>query len=262
MDQSNSKMALTGHVLIVAGTDPTGGAGIVRDIETTAHFHVKAGLAITSVNVQDDRQVAATMPVTADILRGQMLTALKAHPIGAIKIGMTGSVAVVEAICSVIDDFPQIPIILDPVIAASSGGLLADHDTVEAITMKLIRYADLLTPNLNELALLSGNELARDKSGALSQARELLALGAKHVLVKGGHASGDASVDSLVSDTVVTDYSMPRLHGTMRGTGCMLSTAVACQLVLGKKLPQAVEIAKKYVYAALIESGLEYNTQS
>ena len=199
-------MALNSKVLIVAGTDPTGGAGIVRDIETTSHFGIKAALAVTSVNVQDDQHVEQKMPVTGSIIQGQMLAALKTDTIAAIKIGMTGSAPVVIGI---------------------------------------------ITPNLAELAELSDSSLAKSHEEAIKQAQKLLDLGASHVLVKGGHEKSETSVDSLVSHQSVIDFAFPRLNATMRGTGCTLSTAIACQLALGKTLAQAIKEAKNYVYSLL-----------
>lgn len=251
MDKSDSEMALNSKVLIVAGTDPTGGAGIVRDIETTSHFGIKAALAVTSVNVQDDQHVEQKMPVTGSIIQGQMLAALKTDTIAAIKIGMTGSASVVIDICEALKQFPKIPVILDPVITASSGGALADGQTVMSIKHQLMQISLLITPNLAELAELSDSSLAKSHEEAIKQAQKLLDLGASYVLVKGGHEKSETSVDSLVSHQSVIDFAFPRLNATMRGTGCTLSTAIACQLALGKTLAQAIKEAKNYVYSLL-----------
>ena len=246
-------MALMAKILIVAGTDPTGGAGIVRDIETASHFSVRTGLAVTSVNVQDDHHVETKLPMNGDIIRGQMLAALRSDKILAIKVGMTGSPEIVEAICSVLDNFSDIPVILDPVIRASSGGVLADDKTVTVIKEKLLKYCYLVTPNLPELAALTGKNLSENHSQTIEQAKKLLASGSKYVLAKGGHETGDIAIDSLVSSSRTTNFSNARLNATMRGTGCTLSTAIACAIAKGKSLEDAVKTAKNYVYQLLRE---------
>lgn len=244
-------MARATKVLIVAGTDPTGGAGIVRDIETACHFATPVGLAVTSVNVQDDYSVTKKMPVTPDIISGQMLAALHAGHIAAIKVGMTGTVEIVKAICRVLVQFSTIPVVLDPVITASSGGALADAATVKTIIRDFIKHCYLLTPNLIELAQLTGTSVSTNHDQSIDQAKKLVARGTKYVLVKGGHEKGEFSTDSLVSSDKVTNFSFPRLHATMRGTGCLLSTAIACQIARGEPVENAVKIAKTYVYQLL-----------
>lgn len=244
-------MALSPKILIVAGTDPTGGAGIVRDIETASHFSVKVGLAITSVNIQNDLHVEAKLPMYGDFIRGQMLAALQADRISAIKVGMTGKPEIVHAICGVLAEFPDIPVILDPVIRASSGGVLADDMTVAAIKQDLLQYCYLTTPNLQELAALTDHELAKDHAHAIMQAKALVEAGSKFVLAKGGHETGKLATDSLVSSDNIRDFSIPRLNATMRGTGCTLSTAIACEMAKGKTIEQAVGTAKAYVFELL-----------
>lgn len=244
-------MAISPVVLIVAGTDPTGGAGIVRDIETTAHFKVKANLAVTSVNVQDDQHVATTCPMSADLVQNQMMTALNNNSIYAIKIGMTGDKDIVEAITETVKQFSNIPTVLDPVLSASSGGALAKKQTTETIITQLLPHIDLLTPNMTELAILSKSSLANTHEQAIQQAKKLLSFGAKNILVKGGHAGGTLSIDSLVSQCNIEHFESLRLNATMRGTGCTLSSAIAANLALGKPLSQAIQTAKDYVYTLI-----------
>ncbi|WP_208433896.1 hydroxymethylpyrimidine/phosphomethylpyrimidine kinase [Bartonella taylorii] len=245
-------MALTPSILIVAGTDPTGGAGIVRDIETTAHFQIKANLAITCVNVQDDNHVAEIVPMHEKLIAAQMRSALEANPISAIKIGMTGTQAIITAICNVLEDYPHIPVILDPVLVASSGGKLTTEKITKIMINKLLPHVDLLTPNREELALLSQNPLASHHKQAIQQARKLLSFGPRSILIKGGHANGPLATDSFIDKTEIINISTPRLTGTMRGTGCILSSAIAANLALNESMPQAIKNAKAYIHTLLL----------
>ncbi|WP_208437547.1 hydroxymethylpyrimidine/phosphomethylpyrimidine kinase [Bartonella taylorii] len=245
-------MALKPSILIVAGTDPTGGAGIVRDIETAAHFQIKANLAITCVNVQDDNHVAEIVPMHEKLIAAQMRSALGANPISAIKIGMTGTKAIITAICNVLKDYPHIPVILDPVLVASSGGKLITEKITEIMINKLLPHVDLLTPNREELALLSQNPLASHHKQAIQQARKLLSFGPRSILIKGGHANGPLATDSFIDKTEIINISTPRLTGTMRGTGCILSSAIAANLALNESMPQAIKNAKAYIHTLLL----------
>ncbi len=252
MDQGDPTMALTPSILIVAGTDPTGGAGIVRDIETSTHFQIKANLAITCVNVQNDHHVAEIVPMNEKLIAAQMRIALEANPISAIKIGMTGNQAIIAAICHVLEDYPHIPVILDPVLVASSGGKLTTEKIIEIMINQLLPHVTLLTPNRDELALLSQTPLASHHKQAIQQAKKLLSLGARSILVKGGHADGPLAIDRFIDKTEIINISAPRLKGTMRGTGCILSSAIAAHLALNEPLISAVKKAKIYTHTLLL----------
>ncbi|EJF85727.1 phosphomethylpyrimidine kinase [Cardidatus Bartonella washoeensis 085-0475] len=252
MDKSDTNMALIPSILIVAGTDPTGGAGVVRDIETATHFQIKANLAITCVNVQDDNQVVEIVPMDGKLIAAQMRSALEANPISAIKIGMTGTQAIIEAICNVLEDYPHVPVILDPVLVASSGGKLTTEAIIETMINKLLPHVDLLTPNREELALLSQSPLASYHKQTIQQAKKLLSFGPHSILIKGGHANGPLAIDSLVNKTEIMNISTPRVKGTMRGTGCILSSAIAAHLALNESLIEAVKKAKIYTHTLLL----------
>ncbi|MDM9996380.1 hydroxymethylpyrimidine/phosphomethylpyrimidine kinase [Bartonella henselae] len=245
-------MALMPSILIVAGTDPTGGAGIVRDIETAAHFQIKANLAITCINVQNDNHVAEIVPMCEKLIAAQMRAALEVNPISAIKIGMTGNQAIIAAICNVIEDYPHIPVILDPVLFASSGGKLITEPIIEIMINKLLPYVDLLTPNREELALLSQTPLASCHKQAIQQAKKLLSFGPRSILIKGGHADGPLATDSFIDKTEIIDISTVRLTRTIRGTGCILSSAIAAHLALNESMIQAIKNAKEYIYKLLL----------
>ncbi|MCZ2203837.1 hydroxymethylpyrimidine/phosphomethylpyrimidine kinase [Bartonella sp. A05] len=245
-------MALMPSVLIVAGTDPTGGAGIVRDIETTAHFQIQASLAITSVNVQDDNHVVELAPMSGKFIAAQMRVALEANSIRAIKIGMTGTQEIITAICTVLENYPHIPVVFDPVLIASSGGKLTTEKIIETIIHKLLPHIDLLTPNMKELALLSKSSLASHYEEAIQQAQKLLSFGPRYILIKGGHMDETLATDRLIEKTKVTNISAPRLKGTMRGTGCILSSAIAAHLTRNESMIEAVKNAKAYIHTLLL----------
>ncbi|WP_332066061.1 hydroxymethylpyrimidine/phosphomethylpyrimidine kinase [Bartonella sp. CB189] len=247
-------MALIPSILIIAGTDPTGGAGIIRDIETTTHFQIKANLAITSVNVQDDNHVAKIVPMNGELITAQMHIALESKQISAIKIGMTGTKEIIEAICNVLKDYPHIPVIFDPVLVASSGGKLTTETIKDTIIDKLLPHVDLLTPNIGELALLSQNALASHHEEAIQQAKQLLSFGSRYILIKGGHTNGPFAIDSLIDKIEIKNISAPRLAGTMRGTGCILSSAIAAHLALNESMVEAVKKAKTYVHTLLLNN--------
>ncbi|EJF75242.1 hydroxymethylpyrimidine/phosphomethylpyrimidine kinase [Bartonella alsatica] len=251
-------MALKPSILIVAGTDPTGGAGIVRDIETATHFQIKANLAITCVNVQDDNHVSEIVPMNEKLIAAQMSVALEANPINAIKIGMTGTQAIIAAICNVLENYPHIPVIFDPVLVASSGGKLTTEKIIEIITNKLLPHVNLLTPNREELALLSQNPLASCHKEAIQQAKKLLSFGPRSILVKGGHADGPLATDSFIDKTKTINISTPRLRETMRGTGCILSSAIAAHLALNESMIQAIKNAKLYIHRLLLNHNKNY----
>ncbi|AGF74285.1 phosphomethylpyrimidine kinase [Bartonella australis AUST/NH1] len=245
-------MALVPSILIVAGTDPTGGAGIVRDIETAAHFEIKASLAITSVNVQDNNHVAEITPMSGKSVNAQMRVALKANPISAIKIGMTGTQEIISEICDVLEDYNHIPVVFDPVLVASSGGKLTTEKIIEVMITKLLPHIDLLTPNMGELALLSQSPLASNREEAIQQAKKLLSFGPRYILIKGGHTNDTLATDSLIDKTEIMNISASRLKGTMRGTGCILSSAIAARLALNESMTEAVKNAKAYIHALLL----------
>ncbi|WCR55327.1 hydroxymethylpyrimidine/phosphomethylpyrimidine kinase [Bartonella clarridgeiae] len=246
-------MALVSSILIVAGTDPTGGAGIVRDIETATYFQTKASLAITAVNVQDNNHVAEIIPMSRETIAAQMRVALKNNSIHAIKIGMTGTQAIIEGICDILKDYHHIPTVLDPVLIASSGGQLTTEKIIDIMLNKLFPHIDLLTPNMVELALLSQSPLASNHEEAIQQAQKLLSFGPRHILIKGGHIEGNFATDSLIDKTEVINISSPRLKGTMRGTGCILSSAIAAHLALKQSMIEAIKNAKAYTYTLLLK---------
>lgn len=239
-------MALTlPHVLVVAGSDSSGGAGIARDIETIAAFGLRACLAVTAVTVQTHAAVMKVEPCGAELIEAQMRAALEANRIGAIKIGMLGAAGAVAAVARVLSDHADLPVVLDPVIAASSGKALLADAAIGSLRRDLMPRCALVTPNLPELALLTGCAPARDEAEIGAQAHGLMESGAPALLVKGGHGQGAHAVDFLFRQgRPPVRFEGPRLPGTMRGTGCLLASAIAAGLAGGNDLEAGIAAAK------------------
>jgi hydroxymethylpyrimidine/phosphomethylpyrimidine kinase len=241
------------HVLVVAGSDSSGGAGIVRDIETLAAFGVKASVAVTAITVQTHHGVQYFDAIPPERVVHQMRAALTSNHVDAIKIGMLATAATITAVASVLTDHPDIPVVLDPVLASSSGGVLLAPNA-KASLHRLFLQCALITPNLPELSLLTGGMRDIPSEAAIAQARELVAAGVQAVLVKGGHGDGLESVDILVqAGYAIQCFAAPRLAVSMRGTGCMLASAIAARLACGGDLATAVGDAKAFVHSQLGE---------
>lgn len=237
-------------VLVIGGSDSSGGAGVTRDVTVLAEFGIEAAVAITAVTAQTDQQVNRIQHVPPDVISEQIRCALTARNIAAIKIGMLGCRASLDA---VITSLPAAcPLVLDPVLTASSGRVLLDADAMTGLRMQLIPRATVLTPNMPEAAVLLQCAAAQGDSALLEQARALLALGPGAVLLKGGHAAGSESLDLLVTRSgTVERLRATRIAVTLRGTGCMLSSAVAAGLARGESLLEASRRAKNYVHEQL-----------
>ncbi|MDG4897683.1 hydroxymethylpyrimidine/phosphomethylpyrimidine kinase [Mesorhizobium sp. WSM4976] len=242
-------MAMTPHVLIVAGSDSSGGAGIARDIETVSAFGLRSCLAVTAVTVQTHAAVERINQMPPELIAAQMRAAFAANPVATVKIGMLGTAAAIEAVSSVLAANRYVPVVLDPVLAASSGRVLLEDDALDALRRDLMPVCRLVTPNLLELAMLTGSDSASDEESACLQGEELSRTAATGVLVKGGHAQGAYAVDMLLQpNRPAIRFEAPRLDRGMRGTGCMLSSAIAALLALGASPEDSVRSAKQYVF--------------
>ncbi len=238
-------------MLLVGGSDSSGGAGLVRDVRTLCDLQVHALCALTAVTAQTDSAVLASHTVPVPMLRAQLDAAFLGGRVDAVKIGMLASAATVRAVSETLAAHRKPPVVLDPVLCSSSGGVLLDTDGRTAL-LAMLPQATLVTPNLPEAAQLLGVQPAHDEAGALEQARQLLARGARAVLIKGGHARGPESVDLLLSSHgEARAFSATRLSAEMRGSGCALATAIAAYLARGLALPAACAAAKDYVTALL-----------
>lgn len=239
-------------MLVIAGTDSSGGAGLTRDVATLAHFGTEALCAVTAVTAQTDAAVTAVERLAPELVRAQIAAALATARVRAVKIGMLADAGIVAAVSEALPSREQAPLVLDPVLAASSGGELLDAAGRAALRVRLLPRTTLLTPNVGEAAALLDAAPATDEAETIAQGRALCALGALAVLVKGGHARGPLAVDWLVTRAGgVESFSAPRLPVDRRGTGCALASAIAAALAGGDALAAACDRAKRYVTEVL-----------
>jgi len=235
----------------IAGSDSGGGAGIQADLKTFAALGVYGASVITALTAQNTKGVFGIHDVPAEFIAAQMDAVFSDLDVNAVKIGMLGNAAAIEAVAAGFDRYHPKNVVLDPVMAATSGEKLLRADALAALH-KLIARARLLTPNLPEAAALLDASIARDEDEIRRQAQTLLALGADAVLIKGGHGSGAESVDLLVDAGGCTRFAAPRIDTkNTHGTGCTLASAIAAELAKGQKLGDAVRDAKAYVSAAI-----------
>lgn len=233
-------------VLVIAGSDSSGGAGLLRDVQTLSACNVDALCAITAVTSQTHQRVSGIEFISPSLVHQQITDAFATRHIDAVKIGMLGNAAIVQAVARALRNHSAIPVVLDPVILSSSGGELLDAAGLQALLDELLPLTTLVTPNLPELMRLT-NE-AEAQASLQQRAELLLQRGAQAVLVKGGHADGDESIDWLVTAGIATPLVGPRVPTQRRGTGCTLASAIAAQLAGGASLRLACAFAKQYVF--------------
>jgi hydroxymethylpyrimidine/phosphomethylpyrimidine kinase len=207
---------------------------------------------ITAVTAQSDSRVTAVHHIPPEVIRAQVAAAFETRQVDAIKIGMLGTRATVDAVAGSLPRSVSVPIVLDPVLVSSSGGVLLDAGGRDAMRKLLFPRAALVTPNVPEAAALLDVGIASSESVLIEQAQSLLALGPQAVLIKGGHMSGEEAVDLLVSrNHGLQTLSAPRLRATGRGTGCALASAIAAGVASGMSLFDACGQAKRYVLQML-----------
>jgi hydroxymethylpyrimidine/phosphomethylpyrimidine kinase len=243
---------MTAIAVTIAGSDSSGGAGIQADLKTFAALGVYGASVIAALTAQNTKGVTAIHDVPADFVAAQIDAVFSDLDVGAVKIGMLSQAAAIEAVAEGLARHHAKNIVLDPVMVATSGDRLLASSAVEALRRKLIPLALVVTPNLPEAAALTGAAPARNEREMEVQARELLALGARMVLIKGGHGEGDESVDLLIGQGEVVRLAAKRIATrNTHGTGCTLSSAIAAGLAKGLDLIAAVQQAKTYVTAAI-----------
>ena len=243
---------MTPIAVTIAGSDSGGGAGIAGDLKTFSALGVYGACVVTALTAQNTKGVSAIHDVPADFVAAQINAVFSDLDVGAVKIGMLSQAAVIEAVAAGLDRWRQAKVVLDPVLAATSGHRLIDPAALDILKQALIPRALVLTPNLPEAAALLGAAAAESEAAMLAQARALIALGAKTVVLKGGHASGGESVDLIVNrDDAVALPSRRLASRNTHGTGCALSAAIAAGLAKGMGVEAAVRAAKQYVHAAI-----------
>jgi len=243
---------MTAIALTIAGSDSSGGAGLQADLKTFAALGVYGASVITALTAQNTQGVTAIHDPPPEFITAQIDAVFADLRVAAVKIGMLSRAGAIEAVAAGLMRHRAENIVLDPVMVATSGSHLLALNAVEALRRKLIPRALLVTPNLPEAAALTGTGLARDEQQMESQAHEILSLGARNVLIKGGHAEGGESVDLLIGQGEAVRFAAQRVPTkNTHGSGCTLSSAIAAGLAKGLTLADAVREAKAYVTAAI-----------
>jgi hydroxymethylpyrimidine/phosphomethylpyrimidine kinase len=251
---SNGRSAERPAVLLsIGGSDPTGGAGIQADLKTFQHFGVHGLSVITAVTVQNTTGVLSTNPVSAELVHAQLAALADDIRFNAIKIGMLTTAEVVHVVAEFIAA-QNIPTVLDPIIASSNGVRFSEDDAIDRLKKELLPLATIVTPNLPETERLTG--LRMETEDSIIHASLLLHdMGSKAMLIKGGHAHGDASRDLFYDGLGIEWVSAPRSMKHVHGTGCLLSSAIASYLATGTPLRDAVLGAKEFITSMLEQAA-------
>jgi len=239
------------RVLSIAGSDSGGGAGIQADLKTFSALGCYGMTAITALTAQNTLGVTGIHGVPAEFLKAQLCAVLDDIGVDAVKIGMLHAPEIVRVVAWAIDHYRIAKVVLDPVMVATSGDRLIEEATVDVLRHELFPRASVITPNLDEAALLLGRSLD-DASQLETAARELLAQGAPAVVLKGGHLRGNRAVDILCDRKGTREFVLPYLRGReTHGSGCTLSAAIAAELARGRTLAASVEAAKKFLHRGI-----------
>jgi len=234
-------------VLVFSGNDPTGGAGLQADIETLISLGCHPAPVVTALTVQDTIGVKHYSPVETGLVIAQARAVLEDMPVAAIKAGMLGGADNVTALAAILQDYPEVPLILDPVLASGRGDPLADDSLVEALVSLLVPEALLITPNILEVM-----RLAPDADNVDAAAQELMSLGCNYVLVTGTHASTPEVENRLYGNRrLLESYSWERLPYEYHGSGCTLAAACAATLAHGMDILEAAAEAQDFTWQAL-----------
>ncbi|MFZ5511984.1 MAG: bifunctional hydroxymethylpyrimidine kinase/phosphomethylpyrimidine kinase [Pseudomonadota bacterium] len=240
-------------VLTFAASDPSGGAGIQADIMTLSSMGCHPLSVVTAVTVQDSAGVEDVVPMEADLVADQARVLLEDMPVAAFKLGMLGSVENIAAIAEIVSDYPDVPLVLDPVLASGRGDELASEDMISALRELLLPQTTILTPNSLEARRLALDESDEDDDPDLAEcARRLIGAGAEFVLITGTHEHTPQVINVLYGERgVVRSDSWERLPGSYHGSGCTLASAIAANLANGLDIADAVRDAQDYTWQAL-----------
>jgi hydroxymethylpyrimidine/phosphomethylpyrimidine kinase len=250
------------RLLTIAGSDSGGGAGIQADLKTFSALGCYGMSAITALTAQNTTGVRAIHAIPPQMLRDQIDAVIEDIGVDAVKIGMLHAPEIVQVVADAIDRHQLRQVILDPVMIATSGAVLIENEAVQALVQQLFPRVHLITPNLDEAGFLVGHTL-KNESDMESASDQLLGLGARAVLIKGGHLSGDTVADLFVNSQGQKWWlRAPRIHSpNTHGTGCTLSSAIAAYLALGDPIEQAIEKSHAYIRQAL-QAGAHVRTGS
>jgi hydroxymethylpyrimidine/phosphomethylpyrimidine kinase len=245
---------MQGRVLIIAGSDSGGGAGIQADIKTVTALGGFAMTAVTALTAQNTLGVHGVMPVPEEFIAQQIEVVLQDIGADVIKTGMLHSTKVIETVLAALETYPDIPLVVDPVMVAKGGASLLLDEAVRTLREKSLPRAHLLTPNIPEAHALTGIQIVTDddrqKAGDM-----LLSMGAQAVLLKGGHLEGPEVEDWLVTPQETLRFTSARIDSRhTHGTGCTLASAIATGIAQGIALPEAVRRARDYVWQAITQA--------
>ncbi len=242
------------RVLIIAGSDPSGGAGIQADIKTVTAFGVYAAAAITALTAQNTKGVKDIHEVPASFVKQQIKLVLDDIGADCVKTGMLYNTETIEAVAEALSNYGTVSLVVDPVMVATSGDALLDNkSSVSAIKKILLPMATIVTANIPEAEILSGIRV-NNKDSMIKAGEKIISMGAKNVLIKGGHMDDDRVQDVLVvgDGTVSEVYEHTRIYtNNTHGTGCTLASAIAAGLAKGNSLKHSIVAARKYVYEAI-----------
>jgi hydroxymethylpyrimidine/phosphomethylpyrimidine kinase len=250
------------RLLTIAGSDSGGGAGIQADLKTFSALGCYGMSAITALTAQNTTGVRAIHAIPPQMLRDQIDAVIEDIGVDAVKIGMLHAPEIVQVVADAIDRHQLRQVVLDPVMIATSGAVLIENEAVQALVQQLFPRVHLITPNLDEAGFLVGHTLKNERDME-SASDQLLGLGARAVLIKGGHLSGDTVADLFVNSQGQKWWlRSPRIHSpNTHGTGCTLSSAIAAHLALGDPIEQAIEKSHAYIRQAL-QAGAHVRTGS
>ncbi|MDR2981771.1 MAG: bifunctional hydroxymethylpyrimidine kinase/phosphomethylpyrimidine kinase [Puniceicoccales bacterium] len=240
--------------LTIAGSDSGGGAGVQADILSFAANGVYAASAITCLTAQNPAGVSGLFPASPDFVLEQARQVARFFKLGAIKTGMLLNAEIIGAVAEFVDEHKEVPFVLDPVMVATSGARLLEESAIEALQTKLFPKATLITPNLDEAAILLGHRPADEPNAMIVDAQALARKLGRPLLLKGGHAGTPILQDVLaVPDGTVHVFKAPRCEDTdTHGSGCTLASAIAAHLALGRSLSNAVEAAHAYLQEGMV----------
>lgn len=240
-------------VLVFSATDPSSGAGLQADILTLASMGCHPLSAVTAITIQDTVGVEDVMPIDSEWVTDQARAVLEDMPVAAFKLGLLGSAETIAAIAEVVADYPDVPLVFDPVIASGRGDELSTEEMISAMREMIIPQATLITPNIMEARRLALDDSDENDNPDMAEcARRLIASGCEYVLITGTHDNTPMVINTLydINGVVRTD-EWPRLPGSYHGSGCTLASACAATIAQGLDVPEAVKEAQEYTWQSL-----------